>query len=422
MLPARDHQQFEKTVLSNGITVYTYQDTFPISCIELQFPIGSGHAISANSILPGSPHFLEHTQLIRSQKFPEAYSLDRALGIKAGNSNGATHPSKTVHWIDVPAGEQHFAIEAMIDRMFYPIFNEEDFAIERGVIANERGQNKFYPGKNKASQYYFRDFINDVLYPVEQIFGSDEDLSHMSVERIADLHTQVSQSDQIIALAVGNDNFDELKDRLAALPTKPLSLASSIAPTVWGRKDYHLVYFDTVAQPRLEVAWIHPRLSYEEYRGVCFIINLMVNSTHGPLYREFREEKGWTYGLDALCMIREHNLVAGFTFPVNSLEHIDYIRNCLAERITSALNDQELIENEVKRQIGIQVYNYQTAGSIVSSASTDIITHGCIYTETEFEQALKKMLDPAWRSYIVGTYFKSEDMGSVSFMPERRQR
>ncbi|MBU6389314.1 insulinase family protein [Patescibacteria group bacterium] len=418
----RDHQLFEKTVLPNGITVYTYQDKFPISCMEIQLPVGSGHAIPQNHFLPGSPHFMEHTQLIRSKRYPEPYVLDRILGMRAGNSNGATHAKITSHWIDTPAQEQNFGIDALIDRVFYPIFTEEDVAVERSVVINERNQNKFYPGKSKASQYYYQEFIDDVFYPLEQIFGRDEDLMASTSERLTEMHRTVSRNSKVVALAVGDDDFTYFKDQLSALPTVKQDFEQSILPTVWKQKEYHTVFFESVTQPRLEVAWIHPRLAYPEFRAVCFLLILLINTTQGPLYQEFREEKGWAYSLDSACMQREHNTVLSLTFPVNSQAQVEYIRDCLPERIQTAAKNQKLVEQEIVRQLANQVYSYQTAGSIISTASAELISLDRIHTEAELEEAVRAMANPSWRKYIVDTYFRAQDMGSVCFLPERRKK
>jgi predicted Zn-dependent peptidase len=418
----RDHQEFQKTVLPNGITAYTYEDGFPISCVEVILPVGSGHATAANSLIPGSPHLLEHAQLIRSQKYPEAYSLDRILGIRAGHSNGATHSTATNHWIDTPTKEQEFAREALIDRVFYPIIEEEDLLTERSVVMNERNQKKFYPGKSKASQYYYTEFINDVYFPLEQIFGSDKNLETTTPDILRAMHQTITRSTGIIALAVGHGDFTPYFDLLSKIETAPTSFALNVAPTTWVNKDFHTVYFETVAQPRLEVAWIHPRLDYKEFRALCFIINLLINTAQGPLYKEFREEKGWAYGLDGSCLLREYNTVLCLTFPVNTTSQVEFIRDCLLDRIHAALQNQELIEDEIKRQIGNQVYAYQTAGTIISGASTDLINYGEIHSETQWGETVMAMKDPAWRTYIEETYLKPDDMGSMCFMPERRQR
>ena len=418
----RDHQEFTTTVLSNGITVYTYQDAFPISCVEVILPIGSAHATAKNGLIAGSPHLMEHAQLIRSRTYKEPYSLDRVLGIRAGHSNGATHSKATNHWIDTPTVEQQFAFEALIDRVFYPVIEEEDLLTERSVVMNERNQKKFYPGKSKASQYYYTEFINDVYFPLDQIFGSDQDLQNTTVDILRDMHATITHSSDIMALAVGNGDVTPYLNLLSEIKTKPTPLIPSISATAWVHKDFHTVYFDTVAQPRLEVAWIHPRLEYHEFRALCFIINLLVNTAQGPLYKEFREEKGWVYGLDGSCLLREHNTVFSLTFPVNTSTQVDFIRECLLDRITKALHNQQLIEDEIKRQIGNQVYAYQTAGTIISGASTDLINYGVIHTEQEWRETVEAMRDPAWRNYIFETYLREADMGSACFMPERRHR
>lgn len=414
----RDHQDFEETILPNGIRVYTYIDSFPISCMELQLPVGSAHAIPANNFISGSPHFLEHTQLIRSELFPEPYSLDRALGLRAGNSNGATHAKATTHWIDTPAAEQEFGVKALINRIFHPLFNDDDLKIERSVVANERNQNKFYPGKNLASQYFFSQFIHDVSYPLDQIFGSDHDLEAMNLDYLVDMHRKITTSDQIVALAVGNHSFEDLKEELAKIPTQKSMFASEIKPSTWIRKDYHTASFPSVAQPRLEFVWIHSRPDYKEYRGICFLINALVNTTQGPLYREFREEKGWTYGLDATCVLREHNVIAGLSFPVNEIAQVQYIRENIADRIHKAVSNQQLIDDEITRQLGNQVYMFQSAGSIISTASSEFMQYGLIHTEAEHREAVRAMSEPSWRNHVFSTFFKESDMGSMCFLPE----
>ncbi|MEI6477714.1 MAG: insulinase family protein [bacterium] len=416
----RDRQHFETTLLDNGISLHTYQDAFPISCMEVQFPVGSGHAIPENGLLPGSPHFLEHCQLIRSQDFPEAYALDRTLGMKAGNSNATTYAKKTTYWIDTPAAEQDFGIDLLVNRVFRPIFQDADLPIQQGVVANERDQNRFYPANTRAGQYYYKEFIYDVLYPLEQLFGSDADLAAIDAEQLQAMHRRISHSNQIVALAVGPGPFDRFRDQLAALPTQPLALQSRIEPVRWTRREHHQVFFDSVSQPRLETTWIHDRPSWEDYCALNFFLNLLVNTTQGPLYREFREEKGWTYGLDSDCDFREDNLVLNLSFPVNTVAQAEEIRACLDDRIQKAASDQKLVEDEITRQLGSQVYSFQTAGSIVTDASQDLINHGRIYTEAEHTKAVRNMADPEYRKSLLRHYFDPTERGSVLFLPERR--
>ena len=415
-----DRQQFVETTLNNGIKVYTYEYDFPITSLEIILPIGAGHA--HGNFLPGSPHFLEHTIMIRSRAFPDAYQLDRALGLKGGHSNGLTYPGTTHYEMDVPATETNFAIESLFDRVFHPIFHEEDLTPERTVVINERNQRKFYPGKSRASQYYYTEFLNDTFYPLEQIFGSDENLHAMSAPVLEQMHQQIISSNQIRAIAVGRNSFEELNRLLGSLPTHQTDFNLAISPSQWGKKDYHKTFFDTVSQPTLEVGWIHPRASYQEFRAISFILSVLINSTHGSLYQEFREEKGWTYGLDGYVSQRQYTSIFGLTFPVNTIQQVDYIRECLHDRIQAAISDQQLIDNEIARYLCNQVYNFQTADDIIGGASYDLMTYNQIHTEQESCESVESMTDLSWRQKIVDTYFQAKDMGSVCFMPERREK
>jgi predicted Zn-dependent peptidase len=418
----QDRQKFSEQKLPNGITLHTYQSPFPICHLEVILPVGAGHAHTGNSFIPGSPHFLEHAQLIRSDRFPDAYQLDRLIGLRGGHSNGTTYPVSTHYELDMPAAHLDFAVEAMLDRTYSPIFVEDDLKPERGVVMNERNGRKFYPGRSPVSKYYHTEFLNDAEYPLEQLFGSNDDLHDMTADVLLAMQRQISLNEGVKVLAVGPSDFSGLAAGLAKIRTTKAIFNCSITPIHWNDPSYRKCYFETVSQPTLEVAWVHPRMPYAEFRAASLLVSLLVNPTHGSLYREFREEKGWAYGLDGYCQQRPHNTVIGLSFPVNAADQVDYIRDCLQERIRKAAADQALVEAEIGRYVSSQVYNFQTAGDIIGGASYDLDTYGCIHTETEWLTAVENVANPDWRRYIVTTYFQEADMGAICFMPERRRR
>ena len=416
-----DRQKFQETLLPNGITLYTYQTPSPVTCFELLVPVGAGHAYAENGLLPGSPHFLEHLQLIRSRHYPDAYALDRAIGLLGGHSNGVTYPTTTHYELDVPSAELEWASEALVDRVFSPQFTESEVSNERSVIHNEREQRKFYPGRSRVGQYYHTQFLNDVEYSLEQLFGTDADLKATTVSVLEEMHQRITSSPLTKVVAVGPSNFQLLADQLAKIPTTPHTFSTNIAEARWANRSFRREYFDTVTQPTLEVAWIHPRLPFAEYRAASFIISLLVNSTHGILYRELREEKGWTYGIDGYCTQRERNTLFNFSFPLNTPEQAEYVHSVLQERIQTAITNQDLVEDEIRRCRGSQVYHYQTPSDITDGASFDLTTYGHIHSEADWLMATEALRDPAFRSEIANRYFQVSDAGAMLFMPERRQ-
>lgn len=417
-----DRQIFEVQKLANGIELYTHTANFPICQLETILPVGAGHAHAGNDILPGAVHFLEHAQLIRSKKYPEAYALDRLIGMRGGHSNGTTYPTSTHFEVDTPATQIDFAIEALLERTYSPIFNEDDLKPERTVVINERNSRKFYPGRSQVSRFYHTEFMDDAEYPLEQLFGSDSDLEQMNTTMLSSMQQEISCNRQVRFIAVGPSDFSYLLGKLSEIKTVSPSFTTNIRPIIWANPTFRYCYFDTISQPTLEVAWIHPRLPYSAFRGVSFLISLLINSTHGALHHEFREQKGWTYGLDGYCQQRPENTVFAMSFPVNSKDQVIYIKDCLADRIRQASNDQSLVEAEIGRYIQSQVYNFQTAADVISGASYDLDTYGCIHSEAEWVQAVEKIADKNWRTKLIDDYFGSEHMGSICLMPERRHK
>ncbi len=160
----RDRQLFDTYTLENGITLLHYGGDFPISSFRLLFPVGSAHATPDNGFLPGEPHFLEHMLLNRSKTWSEANELSTFLGMKAGEDNGATYSNHTEYSIDIPVQYADLGVQALVDRVFFPIFDQTDLDRERGVISNERKkQEVFFPGVSQSSKYYNSQVLNDVF-------------------------------------------------------------------------------------------------------------------------------------------------------------------------------------------------------------------------------------------------------------------
>lgn len=411
-----DRQVFTKSVLKNGITLYTHQIDAPVVSLQIQLPVGAAHSHEGNGFLPGSVHFLEHLQLSRSKNFPSAHQLNQELGMRGGHFNGATYRSKTAYWIDVPASELEFACNALIDRVYHPIFNERDLAKERTVVINEREREKFYPGRNLASQYYYTEFMHDMPYSLEQLYGSDEDLASVTVERLQEMHTRIAQSESTVVLAVGPSDFSDLRTQLEKIETIPGLLDRKLSDTHWINKEFRLVSFESITRPTLEVAWIYPRVNQKEVVAISFILGLLTNYVHGTLYHEFRQEKGWIYSLDHFLTNHKQTFF-GLTFPVNSIEQIQYIRDVLTDRIRAAVMDQQTVENEVRRRLNNQVYNYQTVASIMNSASSTLISNKKIMTEADWQNAVEAMRDKSYRLAILDHFFQPEHMGELGFTP-----
>ena len=412
----RDRQAFTRTVLPNGIMVYTYAVDSPVACLEIQLPTGAAHAHAKNGFIPGSVHFLEHMQNIRTSHFPEPHELDQELGMRGCHMNANTFRSKTSYWIDSPLHEISFATYALIDRVFRPFFHEADILTERKVVINERERDKFYPGRNQVSQYYNTEFMSDDPYPRKQLYGSDEDLAAITPRKLYDMHEKITSSSHIIAIAVGNSTFADLHSALSTIKTTDEMLDKKMADSHWVDPTFREVTFPTVTRPTLEMAWIHPRTTYSERLGIDFILGLLTNPVQGSLFKELRQKRGWTYGIRS-SFTNHRQTIFGLSFPVNNREQIEHIRSTFFNRLEESITDQELVEREITRRLNNQVHHYQTTATIMAAASRELIGAKKIPTEREWQKEIKSMTSLSSRRKIVQRFFTRTAMGEIAFMP-----
>jgi len=415
-MPHRDRQEFEKTVLPNGITLYTYQLDSPIACMEIQLPVGAAHSHESNGFLPGSVHFLEHLQVIRSHAFPKPHQLNRELGLRGGHFNASTFRSKTSYWIDAPVAEIEFASQALLDRVYHPVFTTEDIERERNVIINEREKEKFYPGHSKSSQYYRTEFMYDLPYPLEQLYGSDDSLQELTPDKLRSMHRIITSGQNTVAIAVGNSDFGSLKSTLGSITTQPGLLHRHMHDTRWTDRTFRLVAFDDVTRPTLEVAWIHPRVTQKERTGIEFLLGALTNNIHGSLFEELRHKRGWVYNLRHFIASHKQTMF-GLSIPVTSVKHIEALRDIIHERIVATSNDQAKMELEIRRRLNNQIYRFQTATSIMQQASNSLIGSKLIHNERDWEEAIAAMANQEWRNRLLEQFFKKEQIGEIGFIP-----
>jgi predicted Zn-dependent peptidase len=418
----RDRQKFKKRIFKNGISLYTYKDKFPVANIQVILPFGSSQANQKNGLYPGTFHFLEHLLFKSSQNFPEPHSLELALGLRGGYSNGSTGLNHITFSVEIPSSEIEFASQAIIDRVFRANIRAEFLEAERGIIINERDKNKFYPGSNPSSQFLCTSFINDTIITKENIFGRDEDLAQMDEFYLQKVYQQIIHSPEIQVIAVGNSDFSYMIDFLSSLQTIPQEFQIDLLDPEWVNFSYSKYYFEDINQPALFTGWLYNKLTHQEIVSLEFIKELLCNYVHGPLFQEFREEKGWLYNISSSLTYRQNKSFLIFQFQVNEYSQTEFIRKALNDRIQRSLTNQSLIESEIERQNRQFVYLYQTSADIAYGASNDLKRYRRIYSEKEILKINQKMIDPKWRQALYQKFFDPTKMGSMVFLPERRRK
>ena len=413
-----DRKKFETRELPNGVTVHSHAMDVPFFSIGIILPVGVAHSHTGNpGGVPGIAHFLEHALFHRSKLYPEKGSFEKKVALKGGYWNAFTGPFSTAFELDAPLDLQVEAVEGFFDHVFNPIILEEDLAIERGIVRNERDQRKYYPGADEVEEYLDTQWMHDRFYPKEQAFGSDADLGGMTADAVRLFHHQYSAKGIQIVVG-GGHRLDPILDRAASIATTDVALTSSVEEAGWVRREYHEKSFRNIATPTYYLGSIVPRFDLFEEYTLQFILRLLTNEVHGPLYEWLRKEKGWTYGTHWGNSSSRDRMEMWLKIPVNDRAVVATIRNEIHERIRKALANAALVEREVSRREHNTLFFYQKLDDRLGEAANNLMKVGRIISEQEYREMSRRLNDTTLLLDLYEKYLSPSVSGEVLLLPE----
>ncbi len=191
-----------KSVLKNGLIVVTRRiPRTPLVSIELLVKTGS--AGERSYLGTGISHFLEHL-IFKGAGDYRAGDIARHIKSLGGEINAFTNYDCTAFVITVPKENLEKAIEILVQAVYNPSFNADDFEKERQVILNEMRLNEDQPGR-KILRLFWSNFYRRHPYR-HPIIGYPELFSRLTLEDIADYHRKHYIPNNMILSVAGNFN------------------------------------------------------------------------------------------------------------------------------------------------------------------------------------------------------------------------
>lgn len=407
-----DHLLFDKQTLSNGATIYSRSSTANFTVVYLMLPVGSGHC-DTSDVQPGTAHFLEHALCHRSQLSPGSAEFDYAVGLTGGWTNAHTHQLWTTYEISVPNRHLTTLLPRFCSRTFEPVFTEEDCVQQRGIIRNEREQERWWPGQSEISRYLRQEWQVDEPITLKQLFGNDEDLNTISPEILTTLHQHYFDQ-RLTVLTVGSGDISVLKDYIEHLVLDAPPLEENLHPLCWKHQNYHQKSFqDTNCYELIFGGIINGAPDQATVRTMNFILRYLTNSTHGTLWEWLRTEKGWIYEINWGSTVQATGYDWTLQFNLNEIIQVETVRNELWKRVESALKDTGSVTREVDRIRDTDTaYSFETVDSIIESAEDSLLYYGHIYTETECNAHLELCKNITYLLEIFSRYFNTNEIGS----------
>lgn len=414
----QDRSQFEKRTLKNGITWYA-NSAIPVDFTSLYINLPVGHAHNTGDILPGTFHFLEHMCFESSRSYPDAMSFNRTAGLVGGGNNALTSTDRTQYELSAPNAKINNLIEGLFDQIFHPVFPEINIKRNQGVIANERQRRaRYFPSRSEISQYENTQWKFDNPFPLQQIFGNDEDLEMMTPENLRQAQ-QYYFDPRIYVVVVGSANLSKLEGLLSNLEVHEHSLPMKMDPLRWQDKSYRVVEFNDASRFTLTLGGIiQSPPDPPTMRQLRFILNYLTNHIHGPLYHWLRVENSWAYNLSWDVWEDRYAADWALDIPLQNTEQVNIVRREWRERAYDSLSNKTQVFAEVERLLGSSVYWSTTANSILGSANGMLNIYGRIITDTQWREVIEGCRDTTNLQKLFEQYCNDDEVGEYCAAPK----
>ena len=123
---------FQKTTLSNGLTVIVHEDqSTPLATVNILYRVG---ARDEDPDKTGFAHLFEHLMFGGSVNIPD---YDSPLQLAGGDNNAFTNNDITNYYLTLPAQNLETAFWLESDRMLNLAFSEKSLEVQRNVVVEE---------------------------------------------------------------------------------------------------------------------------------------------------------------------------------------------------------------------------------------------------------------------------------------------
>ena len=389
-----DKLAFQKTLLKDNVTLYRQDTPLPITHIRIMVPIGTAHSHPDNAgFRYGCAHFLEHMCFERSEHYQDKSAFEKLIAESGAKQNAWTDSYFTEYYLEAPAETATAVLPAFLDHVFSPHLHEDDIAIERGIIKNERDQRKYYPGSDELSQYRYSSWQRSSYYPKDQIYGADDDLAAMTPELLRHVHSYYHTLP--IEVFIGGTVTDVILEQLTThIPDRlPAStpLSTRIDTLTWGQREYHTFVCKDISDPVYHCGNLSTHNTPERLCALSFILDMLCESESGSLQKWIRKEKGWSYGVYTEMTSDKHRLGWEITIPLSDHTVTDTIRQELPGRIKQTIQDKDLFE-QTKRRVALQsCFNFETLSSRIDTVTGTFRVYDTLLTEKRFADWLEAL-------------------------------
>ncbi|CAA6811876.1 MAG: Putative zinc protease [uncultured Sulfurovum sp.] len=393
--------------LDNGleIVVVPMKNNSNVITTDIFYKVGSRNEVMGKS---GIAHMLEHLNF-KSTKNLEAGEFDKIVKSKGATNNAATSFDYTHYYIKSSTKNLETSVELFAELMENLNLKDEEFQVERNVVAEERRVRTDNP---PIGYLYFRLFnTHYVSHPYHWTpIGFMNDIQTWTIDDIKEFHAKYYQPNNAILIVTGDVDekevfkvaqakFGKIKNHtdIPALKVAEPKRDGSIRQTIF--KDNNTV--DTIA-----IAYPIPNYEHEDQVVLSAISELLSSGKSSRLYKKIIDEKqmaNTVHGYNMELTDEGIFIFMGMANPGIKIEDLEKEILSEIEKIKAGEVTKEELEKVKINTKADFIYSLEDSAS-VNSLYGSYLVRGNLKPLLEYEENLAK-ITPEMVTKIANKYF-----------------
>ncbi len=365
--------------LDNGCRLVVEADhSRPLAAFRIY--VRAGSIYEGKWLGGGITHFLEHTI---SEGTPTRARADiEAILDDLGNTyNAYTTKDHTCYYITTTGDDIARAIDVVSDFILHPTFPAEEVETQRGIILREMAMGDDDPGRR------IHDLLAETVFTQHpyryRIIGYPELFTQITRDDLVAYHRQFYGPDNIVAVAVGDFDADEvlaqLREIFGALPRRPQPAVeltrepTQIAPRRRVERDPNL------QRAYLQMAWPTISIFSPDLYPLDTLSYYLSGGESSVLVRRLRDELGLVdaiYSYSATPAYDAGYFVIGAVCDPDNLERVEQEIIAQIDRVRQRAPNRRDIER-VRRQVAAgEIFGQETAEGRAEALGANLLITG----------------------------------------------
>jgi predicted Zn-dependent peptidase len=411
LLMANSLPQHHSKTLNNGleIVVIPMKNNSNVITTDIFYKVGSRNEIMGKS---GIAHMLEHLNF-KSTKNLEAGEFDKIVKSKGAVNNAATSFDYTHYYIKSSSKNLETSVELFAELMENLNLKDEEFQIERDVVAEERRVRTDNP---PIGYLYFRLFnTHYVSHPYHWTpIGFMNDIQTWTIDDIKEFHAKYYQPNNAILIVTGDvdekevfkiakEKFGKIKNKHAVPVIKPVEPKrdGSIRKEITNKENNTV---DTIA-----IAYPIPNYEHEDQVVLSAISEILSAGRSSRLHQELIDKKQMANTIYAYNMELTNEgifLFMGLANPNVKIEDLEKEIHIQIEKLKSGDVTKEELEKVKINTKADFIYSLEDSAS-VNSLYGSYLVRGNLKPLLTYEEDLAK-ITPELVTKIANKYFNND--------------